>query len=260
MRFTKFTLIAIFSSFMLGVTMHAQHNICRFANKVQCNSYTTGITSRLTNKAERSDYGNCVPNTGPSYKGNDVIYEIFATGGTLEIQVKLLGADLDVFVMQGCSRPVCVAKSTNLGRQDEYITIPNARGTYYIVVDGKEASEFSSFDLFINCIPDASSSCVERPCDNAERIRCDDVIHSTTKNRSNRFTKACNYDHCYTGPFAYNGKDRVYRLDVPTGKESLEITLSKLHANLDYLSLKIFVNQANVLPEALTAILQMKKL
>ncbi len=233
MRFTKFTLIVILISFMLSITMHAQHNICRFANKVQCNSYTTGITSRLTNKAERNDYGNCVPNTGPSYKGNDVIYEIFATGGTLEIQVKLLGADLDVFVMQGCSRPVCVAKSTNAGRQDEYITIPNARGTYYIVVDGKEASEFSSFDLFINCIPDASSSCVERPCDNAERIRCDDVIHSTTKNRSNRFTKACNYDHCYTGPFAYNGKDRVYRLDVPTGKESLEITLSKLHANLD---------------------------
>ncbi len=233
MQLTKLTLLTIIGSFLLSLSIQAQHNICRFANRVQCNSYTTGITSRLTNKVERSDYGSCVPNNGPSYQGNDVIYEVFASGGTLEIQVKLLGADLDVFVMQGCSRPVCVAKSTNPGRQDEYITIPNARGTYYIVVDGKEASEFSSFDFFVNCITNATSSCTERPCDHAERIRCDDVIHSTTKNRTNRFTKECNYNHCYTGPFAYNGKDRVYRLDVPTGKESLEITLSKLHANLD---------------------------
>ncbi|NJL75594.1 MAG: hypothetical protein HC892_11750 [Saprospiraceae bacterium] len=72
-------------------------------------------------------------------------------GNALDISMTGLSADLDMFLFNSCTGEIvaavvegglnnCIAKSTNSNSSDERIYLPNASGTYYLVVDAPQTS------------------------------------------------------------------------------------------------------------------------
>jgi len=174
--------------------------------------------------------------------GNDVVYKVDIDGSNLRILLSGLTADLDVFVFDGCSSDrKCLYKSTNSGTADEVITQPYVNGTYYVVIDGADASQKSDFDLTIICREGdggddsgGGSDCNSNPCYSAQSISCGQSIHSTTVGKSSSFNKDCNYgNHCANGYSDYEAGDRVFKVNVPYGKDKLKIDLSHFNKNLD---------------------------
>ena len=71
---------------------------------------------------------------------------------TLEVKLQPWDTDLDVFLYSNCGYNLnCVGYSVNNYTNADVISLPNAYGTYYIVVDGYNSYQNGPFDLTVNC-------------------------------------------------------------------------------------------------------------
>lgn len=126
---------------------------CAAATDISCNQVISGSTfSGATNDFSNPDYAGC-HSSSSTFNAPDVLYSItVADNSTLKLRLFDLSNDLDLFVLSECgSSPVCVAKSTNGNTAEEEVTINNASGTYFIVVDGYSPSIKSNFKLETTC-------------------------------------------------------------------------------------------------------------
>ena len=220
------------------VNTNAQ-SFCSVAKPTACGTKVFGSNRNTTNLLTYASYGNCTADLNPNddpYTGNEVIYKVDVVHSNMRIYLEDHNADLDLFVFDGCdlARARCVGRSIRNNISDEEVMIPNANGTYYIVVDGYDASQKSDFFLSVlSCHAGQSGSCVTEPCANAEGISCGQTVNGTNANSENNLTKSCNYGACYTGSSTFAGKDKIYRIDVPAGQAKLEVSLSNLAKDLD---------------------------
>lgn len=121
------------------------------ATVISCGQTINGTTSNGANNFESSDYRNC-HNTNSSFNAKDKLYKIEVNStSTLRVRLSGLSDDLDIFLLEDCSPAKCIAKSTNDGTRTDEIVLPNARGTYYIVVDGYRSQEQGAFNLRVTC-------------------------------------------------------------------------------------------------------------
>lgn len=229
-------------------TAFSQGDLCNSSKIIplECLKKVSGNNLNSGSTLDHGDYNGCTSRIDDSqnpYTGNDVIYRVNVDGSNLRILLEDMTADLDLFVFRGCfTEGQCFYKSTNSNNTDEVLQIPYADGTYYIVIDGFDASQKSSFNLSVICrqgddggdTGGGGSNCDENPCYSAQSISCGQEIHSTTKGKSSSLNKECNYGtHCANGYSDYKAADRIFKVNVPYGKDKLKIDLSHFNKNLD---------------------------
>ncbi|MEM8524590.1 MAG: pre-peptidase C-terminal domain-containing protein [Bacteroidota bacterium] len=152
---------------------------CNDADELSCGTTRFFNNSDTGNNFCREDYQNCLSDNGGSeddYEGNDLFFVITVDKlSNLRIRMEDLDADLDLFLFDRCggfndanfsgnSVNFCTNSSTNDGTAREEINILNALGTYYLMVDAKEANVSSSFSLNLEC------GVMPNSCDVATRL------------------------------------------------------------------------------------------
>ena len=127
-------------------------SICSSAQTIICSQSINSSTINEQNNFDRNDYLNCYSQSS-EFKGNDKIFKVTVDNTSdLTILLSNVNRDLDLFLFDGCGNNMrCIGTSLNSYNSDEKITLPNARGTYYIVVDGYIPSEKSNFTLTVDC-------------------------------------------------------------------------------------------------------------
>lgn len=106
--------------------------LCSQALPLACNQTVTGNTNTGINQIQ-GPYCNQFNN----YSGKEKMYKIEVLNHTLvTINAKNFTADLDLFLLNACSRNACKAYSGKSGVNAESITAALDPGTYYIVLDG----------------------------------------------------------------------------------------------------------------------------
>ncbi|MEL6719896.1 MAG: PPC domain-containing protein, partial [Bacteroidota bacterium] len=157
----------------------SQSEFCGRAVALECGQSVSGNSAAGTDVLRYADYGNCmqgIPANQAPFTGREIVY-IVNVEGTFTVSLSGLTNDLDLFVFPDfvfseCRGLSCAARSTNSNRTNESITIPNASGTYFIVVDAYLANITSPFRLSLDCGDGGS----ENPCAEATPIRCDQTI------------------------------------------------------------------------------------
>ncbi|MEM9848958.1 MAG: PPC domain-containing protein, partial [Bacteroidota bacterium] len=225
----------------------SQAEFCGRAVTLECGQSVSGNNATGTDLLRYADYGTCMQGVNASsnpFTGREIVY-IVNVEGTFTISLSGLTNDLDLFVFPDfafseCRGLSCTRRSTNSNRTNESITISNASGTYFIVVDAYSASIASPFRLSLDCSGGGGGN--ENPCEEAEPITCDETIRSNNFSGSSQFDRS-DYSACHTTSSPFNGRDRVYRLAVPSNRNEVRVQLSGLSADLD-----LFIFEGNCAP------------
>ena len=153
--------------------------------------------------------------------GSELIYAFQTAGGTVDIQLSGLNADLDLFLVTDCTDPITgadvVASGTNGGTITEMISENLVAGTYYIIVDGNQGAN-STFDISLTCTSTNGS------CANPITLNCGDNVNGTNADGGSNINTYFD-DQSWTGP------ELIYEIQVPAG--NLDIQLTGLTADLD---------------------------
>ncbi|NJL75704.1 MAG: hypothetical protein HC892_12440 [Saprospiraceae bacterium] len=136
-----FRIILFLWLLLSGLPLSKAQNFCAKAKPVTCGTKIFGDNFSSGNSLIHASYGNCTADLNQyddPYTGNDVVYKIDVVNSNMRIYLEDHTADLDVFVFEGCdlASARCVGRSIRNNISDEDLTIRNANGTYYIVVDG----------------------------------------------------------------------------------------------------------------------------
>ena len=217
---------------------------CETAIEMECGKVYEGTTTGGDNNFSKQDY-DCYL-YGNDYKGNDRMYKFYLPTNT-DVTIKLngLNTNLDLFVLKSCEEDAgCIASSFNSGRQEEKITLNNAMGTFYVVVDGDRRNVNGKFKLTVECHEMGITS-----CDEVIPVECGQTISGHTVNGYN-FFNAANY-HCYYGGSDYNGREKVYRVELHR-KSTLKVGLKNINADLDLFILKSCDVDANCIASSIS--------
>jgi hypothetical protein len=181
---------------------------------ISCGDNRNGDTNDGQNNL--TDYGTFTNRTGP-----ELIYAFQTAGGTVDIQLSGLNADLDLFLVEDCTDPVTgadvVASSTIGGTVTENISQNLIAGTYYIIVDGNQGAT-STFNLSLTC------TSTNGTCGNPIALNCGDNVNGTNADGGSNINTYFD-DQSWTGP------ELIYEIQIPAG--NVDIQLTGLTADLD---------------------------
>jgi len=171
------------------------------------------------------------------YKGKDHLYEIHAAHTTSDITIKVskMSADLDLLLFRSCGDHYgqsgldgCIDYSIASGHHSEEITIHNASGTYYLAVDSEDPWRTSGYEIAMTCHQSSSYS-----CDDAVWLTCGASKWSDAPSVNHLSGEDYQMNTC-GGPYDdYIGYDHMYKVDLGTEEQHLEIDLTNLTADLD---------------------------
>lgn len=233
-----FRIILFLWLLLSGLPLSKSQNFCAKAKPIACGTKVFGDNFSSGNSLTYHSYGSCTADLNQyddPYTGNDVVYKIDVVHSIMRIYLEDHTADLDVFVFEGCdlASARCVGRSIRNNISDEDLTIRNANGTYYIVIDGYDETQKSSFFLSVlSCINDTNAGNTY-DCRDAEELGCGKEYSHSTVGGSNNLNYR-DYAYCINNSnvYPYSGNDRIYKIYVPEQKK-LILTLSQLSANLD---------------------------
>lgn len=157
-------------------TTEPDHYSCADATPLECGGTYHKTTIGGESNFTYNDLGACANGISQSnnpFTGNDRLFKITVPSQTtLSISMTGLSKDLDIFLFDKCqdyanaaSLQDCVARSTNGNANNEQITLNNASGTYYLLVDGYKPEQQSNFTLHIDC-----DDCQEETDDNCSSM------------------------------------------------------------------------------------------
>lgn len=199
---------------------------CENATELQCNVPVWGNTQNGNNNFTSTDYRNCYA-TNSSFNGNDKLYK-FTLNTTTKINLRLsqLWADLDVFLLSSCDPVRCLAYSVNSDNYDEFIQATLPAGTYYIIVDGYQSSEASSFRLDLQC-----ESSLPETCPQAIPVTCGRTVSGNTAYGTAQLN-IDSYRNCYASNSTFSARELVYKVQV-NYTSILDLTLYGHSRDLD---------------------------
>ena len=209
---------------------------CLDAQKLSCGDEI--YLSRMANHTySKDDYdiSKCA-HASFAYTGYDEVYVIDAGSDkkTLKVHLSQLTADVDMFLFKKCDDWAikrfsdCVGLSYKGGTSAEEITVENASGEYILVVDGFADHVNSGFKLKVSCeVPRSYGNCYD-----ADILRCGTSYWVDAPKHNNFDWNHYDLSHCYNGSYNYHGADHIYRVNATT-RQSIEIQISGLHADLD---------------------------
>ena len=131
---------------------------------VNSNNFDTG------NDFQNNSYSNCF-NGSATFEGNDELYTLNLDQATnVTITLSNMTADLDLFVLQcndnGTSN--CIAASVNGPGDNDQVTLNNASGELFIVVEAQYTTSLSNFTLTVDS-DNCGNDCPE------DNLTCDDM-------------------------------------------------------------------------------------
>ena len=226
------------SGYELSLTCHEPIvDPCHSAIHLSCGDSKWMDAPTYNNYDHRSyDYDDC--HYGNShYSGKDHIFIVDAgyTGRDLKVTVSNLSADMDVMVFRSCGYHYgkvlrgCVGYSNNPGYNDEEVIIHGAQGKYYVVVDADNDWYNSGFKIKVDCLYESGTT-----CDRIESIYCGDDIWESAPTSNHYSGNDYLWGGCNTDGDNYEGKERVYKLEIPYDEtKDIKIELTNLTDNMD---------------------------
>lgn len=184
------------------------------------------------------DLSSCFYNS-QSYTGRDHLYRIDVGHGKsqdLEIELSNLHGDLDLLVFRSCGDLYgdlrldhCAGYSVSSGSQSEKVVIKEARGIYYIVVDGKDPWKSSSYAIRTTCIERQIDLCLY-----ASSISCGESRWVAAPHVNQVEERHYDYSSCTSFKnYGYTGYDHIYEVDAGLFAKDLIVKIEGLFANLD---------------------------
>ncbi|MEM9526773.1 MAG: CUB domain-containing protein, partial [Bacteroidota bacterium] len=222
-------------------------SICNDAIPIGCGETWFDSNIGQDNDFDFEDYS-CLNGNG-TYSGNDVIYQLNHNGGALSVTLFSRGGiNHDLFLAEDCfgdTGPLakginknCIAASTNLpslgGLNLENIYFDyTAPGTYYLVVDGRNAADIGPYDLTISCIKEHCFEVNPPPI-----LECGEWVYNETNNMiaAPGVTNYCGAEGTGSG-VGCTGPERLYLFEV-LESGTYTITLENLSSTAD---LELFV-------------------
>lgn len=231
----KFTLLFILT-FTLSA-LWADYD-CSYATALECGVHRQ-YSSLTTNHLSGSDYimSNCGVGSNWSYSGADHSFYFDAGPTPKDITIHLtdLSADLDLLVFKTCDygrMSSCVTKGINGGKVSEKVTINNATGRYYIVVDAYTSSVWSGFDIVVKC---DSGYGAPSGCSAAKPLSCGSRKWVNAPTTNNMSRSDYDFSDCWESSYghSFSGKDHLYKIEVGPHHKDLVIKLTGLHSDMD---------------------------
>lgn len=199
-------LLAILCCFVAIYSLRGQQtSICTKARTIACD-----ITYKDSTDFETSLSSNYQCSEGGTFSARERVYKftliqprnIFISLQTLEARV-----DLDLFLLGSCilSADACLAYS-NSGTRKEQIVQSLEAGTYYIVVDAKQADAVGAYRLKLTC----SDNICQR---SISSISCGE--YKVKENLESALNLIDEYPGC--GNKVYSGRERIYQFEARPG-------------------------------------------
>ncbi len=220
-----------------GGSGYGHGSSCSHATAISCGT-TKWVNQSHANNFDRDDYimTDCgYSSSGYKYDGGDHAFVVDAGSSHSDLKVSVTGLsdDLDLFVFKACSSgsfSSCVGKSINSSKTSEHITIPNASGKYYIVVDGYNAWVKSGFELSVKCedtyVPPAS-------CSSAKPLKCGDRKWVNAPSTNHFSGTGYDFSNCFNQNTTYGGKDHLYKIELGNHPQDIQIKMSGLTSDMD---------------------------
>ncbi len=213
---------------------------CSYATEISCgDNLWYGPTSTSHFGTSDYDFSDCGTNLSWSYNGGDRLF-YFDAGAypkTVTLTLNGLDGDLDLLVFQECRNGYgspglsdCVATSLKGGTAEEKVTISNAVGVYYVVVDAYSSSIRSGFDLIMSC---SNTTTPSYGCSSARPLRCGDNLWVNAPTVNHFDGNDYDFSGCFSNSYSFSGKDHLYRIDLGTTPQNVTIEMSGLSADLD---------------------------
>jgi PKD repeat protein len=192
---------------------------CNNAQELLC---STEVTSSNISGCYNHYNGPYCNSNDAQYTGREKVFKInVTTSQTAYIALTDCTADLDLYLVNGCSPQSCVASSSTPGG-NEFISTSLSPGTYYLIIDGWSGAA-STFKVTYKC----ESTPGDLDCATAKEIICGQAISSTNADGDNKVVGPYCGRHCN-----YTGKEKIYTFTVShTG--TYTVKLSGLTADLD---------------------------
>lgn len=151
--------------------------------------------------------------------GNERLYS-FTLSTVTEATVRVFNTsrfgNFELALFQaGSSQPVCIDYGKSEGGE-RYITRSLDRGTYYVVVDSRQAGEFDIVLTGCACETDGTLTC-EAPINDSNAGGGDDIYYAS--------------GGCHNTPLRLDAQDKIYEFTAPMSGE-YEFTLDRLEGNL----------------------------
>ncbi len=209
-------------------------NPCANAESISCGIKKNGDTTNGASNFNAANYAGCYQGSS-NFSGPDKIYSVIKSSNSGDLVVNLFsqGIDHDIFLFNPCNGTTmtCIGASINsvdpvTGLNQEVIRIPNAAsGTYYIVVDGDDASQQGQFTLTVTC---GNLSCA-----GAWVMTCGAILNGQSNTTgTNNVSAYCGQNG--TGPGGgCTGLERVYTFSL-TQQQSVTIDLTGVDSNEDF--------------------------
>ncbi|MCA0237140.1 MAG: T9SS type A sorting domain-containing protein [Bacteroidetes bacterium] len=146
---------ALLSTYNFSVGSEGTGSGCASPITLQCGTPYSG--NNATNGSSNYTTYTIGGVTSTGLTGKEVIHRIILDQSTtVELTLKNLSQDLDLFLMSQCGNTLGLAKSENSGIQNETILLTLNAGTYTVIVDGYQGA-VSNYLLSLNC--STPSSC-----------------------------------------------------------------------------------------------------
>lgn len=220
---------------------------CSSGTWISCNT-TLWVSPSNVNNLNASDYSIASCLLSPSsFNGTDHVFllDVGATPRTLNIDISSLTEDLDMFLFRNCSNvpgdpnfSSCAAASANGNQAPESITLPNASGQYYLVVDGRENGDRSGYQLTVSCSGGGDPPPPPPPygggsCTASRTLDCGDQVYIPLSGNNSLDEDNYDFSGCSHANYSYGGTDHVFDIDVGYIPRNLTITMTGLSADMD---------------------------
>lgn len=198
-------LLAILCCFAAVCSLRGQQtSVCTKARNIACEN-----TYRDSTDFETSISNNYQCGEG-SFQGRERVYKFTLSQQRnifISLQIIKTGVDLDLFLLSSCtlSADACLANSISNSPKEQIVQSLEA-GTYYIVVDAKQANAVGSYRLKLTC---ADNICQR----SISSISCGQ--YKTKENLENALNLIKEYPGCQNK--VYSGQEKIYSFEADPG-------------------------------------------
>jgi Secretion system C-terminal sorting domain/Dockerin type I domain len=217
-------------SFQLSLSCPSPPVCASGITELICGDVDTFTTVGKPSQYSKPNFTSCMVINNSTFSAGDKVfkYKHVPSSPNAVLSIWDYTKDLDLFVFNSCYTSAnCIKSGKNKQDKHEYIDFTGLPyGDYYIVVDGYDASQVSSFLISVNCQQICQQQGISTP------ISCGQTISGNTTNGTNVFAKyPCDPSYEFTGPEKYYSfkapSTDTFRIDLFGFNNDLELFVTE---------------------------------
>jgi len=198
--------------------------------ELNCGEIDSFTTAGRPSQYSKPNFTSCMAINNSTFSAGDKVFKYNHVSSSPNAVLSIWGysKDLDLFVFNSCyTNATCIKAAKNKQDKQEFIDFTGLPyGDYYIVVDGYDTAQVSSFLISVNC----QQICMSQGISTA--ISCDQTISGTTAGGRYIFSKySCNLSYEFTGPEKYYSfkapSTDTFRIDLFGFNNDLELFITE---------------------------------